>query len=157
MARAISISKMNFCVEFQPGPPYSLGQLGQSQPWLASFFCHCSSRSLETWLVRLRRLSSATSGGMLAASQSRTSFWKANSSSLKARRIVVLPYRSYRFYRRLDRSAAGAQWRDLASVRTAYGGEKASPLRFAPVEATANQRPNMTFDMMPRCTSDEPP
>src|ERR1700733_2343308 len=82
---------MNFCVEFQPGPPYSLGQLGQSQPRLASFFCHCSRRSLETWLVRLRRLSSATSGGILAASQSRTSFWKASSSSLKARRIVVFP------------------------------------------------------------------
>src|SRR5713101_4136608 len=82
---------MNFCVEFQPGPPYSLGQLGQSQPLPASFFCHCSSRSFETWLVRLRRLSSATSDGMLAASQSRISFWKASSSSLKARRIVVFP------------------------------------------------------------------
>src|SRR5712672_13996 len=81
---------MNFCVEFQPGPPCSSGQLGQSQPRLASFFCHCSNRSLETWLVRLRRLSSATSGGMLAASQSRTSFWKASSSSLKARRISLL-------------------------------------------------------------------
>src|SRR5882757_7482348 len=83
---------MNFCVEFQPGPPYSLGQLGQSQPLPASSFCHCSSRSLETWLVRLRRLSSATSVGMLAASQSRTSFWKASSSSLKVRRIDLSPH-----------------------------------------------------------------
>ncbi len=93
---------MNFCVEFQPGPPYSFGQFGQSQPRPASFFCHCSSRSLETWLVRLRRLSSATSGGMLAVIQSRTSFWKASSSALKARSIV------YSQYRRLDRSAEGA-------------------------------------------------
>ncbi len=82
---------MNFCVEFQPGPPYSLGQLGQSQPLPASFFCHCSNRSLETWLVRLRRLSSATSGGMLAAIQSRTSFWKASSSSLNARSMATVP------------------------------------------------------------------
>jgi len=70
---------MNFCVEVQPVPPYSLGQLGQSQPLLASFFCHWTSRSLETWLVRLRRLSSATSGGMLALIHSRTSCWKASS------------------------------------------------------------------------------
>ena len=93
---------MNFCVEFQPVPPYSLGQFGQSQPRSASFFCHCSSRSFETWLVRLRRLSSATSGGMLAVIQSRTSFWKASSSALKDRRIDLL------HFRRLDRSAAGA-------------------------------------------------
>jgi hypothetical protein len=86
-ARAISISKMNFCVEFQPGPPNSFGQLGQSQPLPASFFCHCSRRSLETWLVRVRRLSSATSGGMFAVIQSRTSFWKASSAALKARCI----------------------------------------------------------------------
>src|SRR5882672_10548590 len=83
---------MNFCVEFQPVPPNSFGQLGQSQPLPASFFCHCSSRSLETWLVRLRRLSSATSGGRLAVIQSRTSRWKASSSSLKARRIDLSPH-----------------------------------------------------------------
>src|SRR6185295_19769669 len=79
---------MNFWVEFQPGPPYSLGQFGQSQPRSASFFCHCRSRSLETWLERLRRLSSATSVGMLAVIQSRTSFWKASSSALNARSIA---------------------------------------------------------------------
>src|SRR6516162_3577819 len=81
---------MNFCVEFQPVPPYSFGQFGTSQPFSASFFCHCSSRSLETWLDRLRRLSSATSGGMLAVTQSRTSFWKASSSKLKAKSMTKL-------------------------------------------------------------------
>src|SRR5262245_23621391 len=119
---------MNFCVELHPGPPYSFGQFGQSQPLLASFFCHCSSRSLETWLVRLRRLSSATSGGMLAAIQSRTSFWKASSSSLKAR-----------------------------SISSLHDGEEAPPLRFAPVGVTACYSPSITLDMIPRCTSDEPP
>ncbi len=90
-ARAISISKMNFCVELQPVPPYSFGQFGTSQPLSESFFCHCNSRSFETWLERLRRLSSATSGGMLAAIQSLTSFWKASSSALKAKSIVRFP------------------------------------------------------------------
>src|SRR5579883_2404887 len=79
---------MNFCVLVQPVPPYSFGQFGQSQPFSESFFCHCSSRSFETWLDRLRRLSSATSGGMLAAIQSCTSFWKASSSALNAKSIV---------------------------------------------------------------------
>src|SRR6188474_45273 len=117
---------MNFCVEFQTGPPYSWGQFGQSQPRLASFFCHCSSRSLETWLVRLRRLSSATSGGMLAVIQSRTSFWKASSSALKDRRIdISIP--SSRPERR--RRVAEGPWFNSNGL----GGEKNPPLRFAPV------------------------
>jgi hypothetical protein len=47
---------------------------------------------------------------MLAAIQSRTSFWKASSSALKDRRMFLLPYRRLDRipYRRLDRSAAGA-------------------------------------------------
>src|SRR3979490_858971 len=83
---------MNFCVEFQPGPPHSLGQLGQSQPLPASFFCHCSSRSLETWLVRLRRLSSATSVRMVAASPARTSLLKASFSAVQARATDLSPH-----------------------------------------------------------------
>src|SRR5882724_11778252 len=116
---------MNFSVEFQPGPPYSLGQLGQSQPLPANFFCHCSSRSLETWLVRLRRLSSATSVGMLAASQPRTSLWKASSSSLNARSISSL------HSRHPDRSTEGAKRRDLFFIQRYSEGEKTPRLRCA--------------------------
>ena len=45
-ARAISISKMYFCVVVKPGPPNSLGQPVQSQPFFASRFCQSISRSL---------------------------------------------------------------------------------------------------------------
>ena len=114
---------MNFCVEFQPGPPCSLGQFGQSQPRSASFFCHCSRRSLETWLVRLRRLSSATSGGMLAVIQSRTSFWKASSSALKDKRISLSPFRRHL----ATRSAAGASAREAFSQSNAVPKASADP------------------------------
>ena len=38
-ARAISISKMYFCVVVKPGPPNSFGQPVHSQPFFASRFC----------------------------------------------------------------------------------------------------------------------
>src|SRR5262245_11822502 len=122
---------MNFCVEFQPVPPCSFGQFGASQPFCASFFCHCSRRSLETWLVRLRRLSSATSGGMLAVIQSRTSFWKASSSALKDRRIDFLQNLSSRPERRRREVERPSFHHDRLTRE-----EQAPPLRFAPVGVT---------------------
>src|SRR3990167_10249016 len=141
---------MNFCVEFQPVPPNSWGQLGQSQPLPVSFFCHGSSRSLETWLDRLRRLSSATSGGMLAVIQSRTSRWKVSSDSLKARRIVVPPTPS---------APSGHLPRLTGEEKRGRCDNYSPPLsrgRCRVLRGGGGQSPHIAFAMIPRCTSDEP-
>jgi hypothetical protein len=39
-APPISTLKMYFCDWVKPGPPYSCGQFGASQPFFASDFCH---------------------------------------------------------------------------------------------------------------------
>ena len=114
---------MNLCVEFQPGPPYSLGQLGHSQPLPASFFCHCSSRSLETWLVRLRRLL----------------------------------LRHFRRHVGGDPVAHFALEGELFVVEGKAHLVAPLPLSSIAARRTTDQSPSMTFDMIPRCTSDEPP
>ena len=79
-ARAISISKMYFCVVVKPGPPNSLGQPVQSQPFRASRFCQSISRSFGKYAFRATFSSPTISGVRFSFSQSRTSCWKASSS-----------------------------------------------------------------------------
>ena len=127
---------MNFCVEFQPGPPYSLGQLGQSQPWLGELL-------LPLQQPLLGDVAGAAAPALLGHFRRHVGRDPVAHFLLEGEFLVVeAPDASIFTPHSVVDSDAREDPLDCASMRSVSDGPKG---------------PNITFDMIPRCTSDEPP